>query len=98
MLIYNSILEVLSVLGKIDRVRALYRALLLGLASVLELFGLGVLVPVIQVAINKDFLDPNSYLNFFFLKSDLENPDHFIFLVLGGILIFTLLKNLVLVK
>ena len=97
MLIYNSILEVLSVLGKIDRVRALYRALLLGLASVLELFGLGVLVPVIQVAINKDFLDPNSYLNFFFLKSDLENPDHFIFLVLGGILIFTLLKNLVLV-
>ena len=97
MLIYNSILEVLSVLGKRDRVRALYRALLLGLASVLELFGLGVLVPVIQVAINKDFLDPNSYLNFFFLKSDLENPDHFIFLVLGGILIFTLLKNLVLV-
>ena len=66
MLIYNSILEVLSVLGKIDRVRALYRALLLGLASVLELFGLGVLVPVIQVAINKDFLDPNSYLNFSF--------------------------------
>ena len=96
-MIYKSILEVLSVLGKRDRVRALYRALLLGLASVLELFGLGVLVPVIQVAINKDFLDPNSYLNFFFLKSDLENPDHFIFLVLGGILIFTLLKNLVLV-
>jgi len=97
MLIYHSILEVLSVLGKRDRIRAFYRALLLGFASVLELFGLGVLVPVIQVSINKDFLNPDSYLNYFFLKSDMENPDHFIFLVLGGVLLFTILKNMILV-
>lgn len=63
--------------------------------SILDVFGLVIVVPVIQIILDPETIGSNPYLNFLYIA--LQPPDEtvFILVLLGSIVLFFVLKNII---
>jgi ABC-type multidrug transport system fused ATPase/permease subunit len=93
-IISETIQNVLFYLSDADRRKAVWMFLLLIFSSVLDVFGLASLVPVIMAASRPGSVFRNQYSNWFYHALHFQSETAFLVFLIIGLIVFFLIKNL----
>ncbi|WP_139924249.1 ABC transporter ATP-binding protein [Hymenobacter sp. DG01] len=93
-IISETIHNVLFYLSDADRRKAVWMFLLLIFSSVLDVFGLASLVPVIMAASQPGSIFRNSYSNWLYHALNFQSETSFLIFIIVALVIFFLVKNL----
>lgn len=93
-LVLKALRSIAYYLSNKEKRYALLLIILLILSSILDVFGLASLVPVIMAASTPNFVQSNEYFNAVFQFLNFQSEKMFLLFLIGCIFIFFLLKNL----
>jgi ABC-type multidrug transport system fused ATPase/permease subunit len=85
---------VLQILGKNERKSMFIVGILLLASSMLELFGLGVLIPVLTVALEPDSINKNQWVKFIYDICNFTSPKQLLIFLAVFLFVVVTLKNL----
>ena len=85
------------VLSKKDKLYLVYLLILVIVGSILELLGVSVFMPFIEIITDTNKIFDNYWLNFLYINLKFDNSMHFLAIVAAGIIAIYIVKNLFLI-
>ena len=85
------------ILSKEEKKRFLFVFLTIFISAILESLGITMLFPLLKIIIDKNFIDENSYLQYFKILFNINNNHNLLLLIIIIVAVFFILKNILVI-
>jgi ABC-type multidrug transport system fused ATPase/permease subunit len=89
--------KLLNILTKEEKKRFFFVFLTIFISAILESLGITMLVPLLKIIVDKNFIDENNYLQYFKILFNINNNHNLLLLIIILVAVFFILKNILVI-